>query len=164
MTKIYLTTTIKAPIQTVFDLARNIDIHQLSTYKSKEKAIADTTKGLINLHESVTWRGKHFGFFLTHKSRIIQMEIPFRFIDKMERGHFKYFQHEHLFIEENGSTKMIDELNYKTPYGIFGKLFDKFYLKKYLTQFILERNQFLKDFSENQQHQPPNNGNTFCKK
>lgn len=151
MTTIKLTTNIKAPIQTVFDLSRNIDVHQLSTFKSKEKAIAGTTKGLINLYESVTWRGKHFGVFLTHKSRIIQMEIPIRFVDKMERGHFAFFQHEHLFTEENGTTKMIDKLNYKTPYGIFGKLFDKLFLKKHLTQFLLERNQILKELAENQQ-------------
>ena len=47
MTTIKLTTEITAPIQTVFDLNRNIDIHTKSTAKSKETAIAGRTSGLI---------------------------------------------------------------------------------------------------------------------
>ncbi|RYF13850.1 MAG: cell division protein, partial [Flavobacteriales bacterium] len=40
MTEIITSTTINAPIQLVFDCARSIDIHQLSTAKTNEKAIA----------------------------------------------------------------------------------------------------------------------------
>ena len=36
----------------------------------------------------------------------------------------------HSFIAQNGTTVMIDFLQYDTPYGIFGKLFDKVALKK----------------------------------
>ena len=49
MTTIHLTTKIKAPIQTVFDVSRNIDIHQQSANKSKESAIAGITSGLIKV-------------------------------------------------------------------------------------------------------------------
>ena len=76
MTTIKLTTEINAPIQIVFDLNRNIDIHKQSTSKSNETAIAGVTSGLINKKETVTWRGKHFGFYLTHKSVISEMKIP----------------------------------------------------------------------------------------
>lgn len=75
MTTIYITTKIKAPKQIVFDASRNIDIHQQSASPSKEKAIAGVTSGLINVNETVTWRGKHFGFYLTHKSRIPVMNF-----------------------------------------------------------------------------------------
>ena len=54
MTTINLITKIKAPLQTVFDVSRNIDIHQQSASKSKEKAIAGVTSGLINFNETVT--------------------------------------------------------------------------------------------------------------
>jgi hypothetical protein len=65
MTTIHLTTKINAPLKTVFDVSRNIDIHQQSASKSNEVAIAGVTSGLINLDETVTWRGKHFGVYLT---------------------------------------------------------------------------------------------------
>jgi len=148
MTTIYLTTKINAPIKTVFDASRNIDIHQQSASPSKEKAIAGITSGLINLNETVTWRGKHFGFYLTHKSRITAMNLYDYFVDEMEEGKFKSFKHEHFFEEENGITIMKDKLQYETPFGIFGRLFDVLFLKKHLTNFLLERNKVLKEVSE----------------
>lgn len=148
MTAIKLTTEIKASKQIVFDVSRNIDIHQQSASPSKEKAIAGITSGLINLNETVTWRGKHFGFYITHKSRITAMNFYDYFVDEMEKGKFKFFKHEHFFEEENGFTIMKDKLQYETPFGIFGKLFDVLLLKKHLTNFLLERNKILKAVSE----------------
>ena len=150
MTTINLTTIINAPIQKVFDINRNIDIHQESASKTNEIAIAGVTSGLINLDETVTWRGKHFEIYLTHKSRITAMNFYDYFVDEMEEGKFKSFRHEHFFEEEKeGITTMTDKLCYETPFGVFGKLFDYLFLKKYLTHFILERNQVLKKLSEN---------------
>jgi len=151
MTIIRLITKINAPIQTVFDLARNIDIHQQSTAQSNEKAIAGRTSGLIALGETVTFRGKHFGFYLKHQSQITEMEIPEYFADEMIKGHFKYFRHEHTFVTQNGHTVMIDFLQYKTPFGIFGKLFNKLLLKKHLEDFLLKRNEMLKNLAEKKQ-------------
>ena len=149
MTTINLITKIKAPLQTVLDVSRNIDIHQQSASKSKEKAIAGVTSGLINFNETVTWRGKHFGFYLTHKSRMTAMDLHDYFVDEMEEGKFKTFRHEHFFEEKNKVTIMTDKLQYETPFGIIGKLFDVLFLKKHLTQFLLERNKILKRVSEN---------------
>ncbi|MEZ0184490.1 cell division protein [Flavobacterium oncorhynchi] len=148
MTTINLTTKIKAPKQIVFDASRNIDIHQQSASASKEKAIAGVTSGLINLNETVTWRGRHFGFYLTHKSRITAMNLYDYFVDEMEEGNFKFFKHEHFFEEENSITIMKDKLQYETPFGILGNLFDVLLLKKHLTNFLLERNKVLKEVSE----------------
>jgi ligand-binding SRPBCC domain-containing protein len=148
MTTINLTTTINAPKQIVFDLSRNIDVHQNSASQTNEKAIAGVTSGLINSNETVTWRGKHFGFYLTHKSRITVMNLFDYFVDEMEEGNFKSFKHEHFFEVQNGVTTMIDTLCYETPFGIFGKLFDYLLLKKHLTNFLLERNRILKEMAE----------------
>ena len=148
MTTIHLNTKIKAPKQVVFDLSRDIDVHQQSTFKSNEKAIAGVTSGLINYNETVTWRGKHFGVYLTHKSRITAMDLYDYFVDEMEEGKFKSFKHEHFFSEENGITIMVDNLQYQTPYSIFGKLFDLIILKRHLRNFLLERNSILKDLAE----------------
>ena len=82
MTTINLTTKINASKQIVFDASRNIDIHQQSASPTKEKAIDGVTSGLINLNETVTWRGKHFGFYLTHQSRITVMELHDYFVDE----------------------------------------------------------------------------------
>ena len=149
MTTINIITKVNAPIQKVFDINRDIDIHQKSAIKTNEVAIAGVTSGLININESVTWRGKHFGIYLTHKSRMTAMNFYDYFVDEMEEGKFKSFRHEHFFEEQNGITTMTDKLCYETPFGFLGKLFDNLFLKKYLTNFLLERNQVLKELSEN---------------
>lgn len=148
MTKIYLTTIINADIKTVFDAARNINLHMDSAEKTNEKAIAGTTSGLINLGETVTWRGKHFGIYITHKSKITSLEYPVCFVDEMIKGNFKKFKHQHIFKQMQTGTKMIDILEYKTPYFIFGSVFNHLILKKYLTKFLITRNNFIKTKTE----------------
>lgn len=151
MTTIIITTKIKSPIETAFDIARNIDIHQLSAAQSNEKAIDGRTSGLIELNETVTWSGKHFGVNLLHKSRITHFHFPTYFVDEMEDGHFKSFKHEHFFQTEGDYTVMIDRLEYETPFGILGAIFDRIILKRYLTNFIIHRNKILKSIAENPQ-------------
>lgn len=150
MTTIHLTTKIKAQKQVVFDLSRDIDVHQNSASQTHEKAIAGVTSGLIQHNETVTWRGKHFGVYLTHKSRMTAMDLYDYFVDEMEGGKFKSFKHEHFFSEENGITIMVDKLQYQTPYSIFGKVFDVIILKRHLTNFLLNRNKVLKELAEKQ--------------
>lgn len=148
MTTIKITTHYFASIETVFDTNRNIDIHQQSASKTKEVAIAGTTSGLINKNETVTWKGKHFGFYITHQSIISEMDFPTYFVDEQLKGKFKSFKHQHFFEQKENYVEVTDILNYETPYGIFGKLFDKLFLKKHLTDFIMKRNAVLKNLAE----------------
>ena len=149
MTRIYLSTYINAPIYAVFDAARNIDLHMDSATKTKEKAITGRTSGCIELDETVTWRGKHFGLFLTHTSKITSLNYPYQFTDEMIKGHFKTFKHQHIFKTTKNGTDMIDILDYQTPYSFLGMLFDKWALKKHLTTFLYERNQYIKNTIDN---------------
>jgi len=149
MSKIILNTTIQADIHKVFDLARDIDLHQNSTSKTNEKAIAGRISGLIELNETVTWRAKHLGFYQTHQSKIIEMEKPYRFTDVMLKGRFKSFRHQHLFKKEGQNTIMTDILEFESPFGIIGQLFNYFFLKNYMKKFLLERNKMIKNTTEN---------------
>lgn len=101
MSIIRLKTIIKADIETVFDLARDIDLHQTSTSKTDEKAIAGKVSGLIKEGESVTWKAKHLGFYQTHTSKIIEMKKPQKFTDVMLQGSFRSFRHQHIFKIED---------------------------------------------------------------
>ena len=148
MTTIHLKTNIKAPILTVFDLSRDISLHEASTENTREKAIAGRTSGKINLGETVTWRAKHFGFYLKHTSLISEFKSPTYFVDEMTEGVFKSLHHQHLFNEIDNETEMIDIFKYEVPYGIFGRLFNYFILKSYLTKFLLQRNQYIKQKAE----------------
>lgn len=148
MSKIYLKTFIKADIHKVFDLGRDIDLHSVSTAKTNEKAIAGRTSGLIENNETVTWRAKHLGFYQTHTSKIVDMEKPYQFTDYMLKGTFKSLHHQHIFEECEGGTLMTDILEFESPFGIIGKLFNFFFLKNYMKNFIVERNEIIKKTAE----------------
>lgn len=148
MTTIKIITIYKAPIEKVFNINRDIDIHQQSATQTNEKANAGITSGLINKNETVTWKGKHFGFYITHQSIISEMIYPTYFIDEQLKGHFKNFKHQHIFEQKENYVEVTDLLEYETPFGILGKLFDKIVLENYLTNFILQRNAILKKLIE----------------
>lgn len=148
MSRIHLTTIIQADMQTVFDLARDIDLHQKSTFQTGEVAIAGRTSGLIELGETVTWRAKHLGVVQTHTSEITAMEKPYHFTDIMLKGTFKSFKHQHIFRQDGKNTVMTDILEFESPFGIFGKLFNYFFLKNYMTKFLIERNKLIKITAE----------------
>lgn len=148
MSRIYLKTLINADIHTVFDLARNIDLHQRSTAKTYEKAIAGRTSGLIEENETVTWRAKHLGVYQNLTTKIISMEKPNQFTDEMQQGAFKSLHHQHIFKTEQGKTLMIDIFDFESPLGIIGKIFNRVFLKNYLKNFLLERNQLIKTTAE----------------
>lgn len=85
---INLHTEIKAEKEVVFDLSRSIDLHKISTEQTSEEAIAGKTSGLIGLHESVTWRAKHFGIYQNLTSKITKFDRPNYFVDEMVKGRF----------------------------------------------------------------------------
>ncbi|WP_308992894.1 SRPBCC family protein [Mariniflexile litorale] len=148
MPRIELKTEIKANKNIVFDLSRSIDLHKISTEHTNEQAIAGKTNGLIGMNESVTWRAKHFGIYQNLTSKITEFNKPNYFADEMVKGAFKEFKHEHHFAELNEGTLMTDFFIYKSPFGILGKIADKLFLKKYMTQLLTERNRIVKDFAE----------------
>ncbi|MDC8005620.1 SRPBCC family protein [Aureisphaera galaxeae] len=148
MTTITLHTKIRAPIDTVFDLSRSIDLHVKSVPKTKERAISGKTKGLLGPDETVTWQGKHFGLSLKHTSKMVSFEKPFQFTDLMVKGHFTYFVHQHLFKKTDEGILMTDILKYRVPFGWIGRWFDRLFLKKHMLQFLTQRNRTIKREAE----------------
>lgn len=148
MPKIELKTEIKADIEIVFDLSRSIDLHKISTEQTKEEAIKGKTSGLIGKGEWVTWRAKHFGFYQTLTSKIVEFERPEYFVDEMEKGAFKSFRHQHYFTKSDFGTLLIDYFEYKSPLGFLGNLADSLFLEKYMKKLLEKRNQTIKEFAE----------------
>eukprot|EP00026_Physarum_polycephalum_P015572 Phypoly_transcript_16285.p1 GENE.Phypoly_transcript_16285~~Phypoly_transcript_16285.p1 ORF type:complete len:190 (+),score=34.76 Phypoly_transcript_16285:155-724(+) len=147
---ITLETVIQAPIERVFDLSRSIDLHITTTKQTGEQAIAGITSGLINGGEQVTWRAWHWGMWRQHTSLITGMKRPSFFADKMIAGDFKFFYHKHHFKEHGGGTLVTDILEFASPYGWIGQLVDTWMMKSYLTKFLVERNEIIKQYAESE--------------
>ena len=148
MPVIQLTTSVEAPVERVFDLARSVDLHMASTTGTKEQAIAGRTTGLMEFGEEVTWRGRHFGLWQTLTVRITAMERPNYFSDSMVRGAFRRMDHQHYFAESSGGTLMRDVFSYQSPLGVLGWIADRLFLERHMRGFLLERNRILKATAE----------------
>ncbi|MEM6398582.1 MAG: SRPBCC family protein [Bacteroidota bacterium] len=148
MPAIQVQTHIQAPISCVFDLARSIDLHKISTSHTNEEAIAGVTSGLIGGGETVTWRAKHFGVYQKLTSKITEFDPPYLFVDEMQKGIFKSLRHEHHFESDEQYATMTDTLVYESPLGPLGKLADWLFLKRYLTKFLKDRNAVVKRVAE----------------
>lgn len=139
---------VEAPVQVCFDLTRNVDVHTETTARTKERAIAGVTSGLMEKGDTVTWEAVHLGVKQQLTAKIIEMEEPHRFTDVMVKGAFHSFTHTHEFIEQGNGTLMKDRFEYRSPLGILGKIADKLFLEKYMTRFIVERSMELKRIAE----------------
>jgi ligand-binding SRPBCC domain-containing protein len=148
MPKIELQTEINSTIEICFDLSRSIDLHKISTAKTNEEAIEGTTTGLINLNETVTWQATHFGIRQKLTSKITAFEKPYYFRDEQIKGAFQSFYHEHKFEQLENKILMTDIFEYQSPFGIIGKIFNKFILTNYLRNLLINRNNVIKEFAE----------------
>ena len=151
MPVIELTTSIAAPIERVFDLSRSIDLHVDSTARTRERAVAGVTSGLIGLGQEVTWRARHFGIWQLLSVRITEFERPTHFADVMLRGAFRRMEHHHYFAAAGGGTLMRDVFRFQSPLGFLGRLADFFVLTRYLKSFLVERNRVIKAAAESEE-------------
>ena len=148
MPTIELETRIKSDINICFDLSRSIDLHKISTAKTKEEAIDGRKSGLINLDEFVTWNATHFGIKQKLTSKITEFNRPFHFRDEQLKGAFKFIIHDHYFETLGDRVKMKDVFSFQSPLGLMGRLIDKIILTDYLTKILKERNAVIKEFAE----------------
>ncbi len=148
MPTIRLKTRIAAPIERCFDLARNIDVHQASTARTRERAVAGVTTGLIGPGDTVTWEAVHFGIRQRLTVRITDFDRPFMFADEMVSGALTSLKHVHQFVPIEGGTLMIDIFDYTSPLGVLGTIADRLFLERYMTRFLAQRNEHLKRVAE----------------
>ena len=143
-----LEVVVYAPIERCFDLSRSIDLHVHTLGKTGERAIAGVTTGLIGDSEEVTWRGKHFGLWLQHSSRITAFERPRYFRDSMVRGLFAFYEHDHHFEERSGTTVIRETCRFAAPLGPIGWIVERVMLRRYMHRLLEMRMEIIKDVAE----------------
>ncbi|MBX9724391.1 MAG: SRPBCC family protein, partial [Candidatus Obscuribacterales bacterium] len=104
--------------------------------------------GLIEAGQSVTWKARHLGIWFSLKSQISAYDRPNHFRDSMQEGPFSRFVHDHFFEFKNLRTRMVDRLDYESPFGPIGNIADRLFLKNYLKDLLLKRNEQIKTAAE----------------
>ena len=148
MPVIEIKTRVNAPIEIVFNLSRSIALHLESTTKTKERVISSHTSDLLGLGDEVTWEATHFGVRQRLTTVITEYRFPIHFRDSMVAGAFHEFDHDHFFERDQGRVLMTDRFDYTSPLGIWGRVADVLFLKRYMRNFLVSRNQIIKSLAE----------------
>ena len=143
----YLHFSIEAPLQICFDLARDAEFHVESARETGERIVAGRAAGLWELNDEITFEGRHLGLRQRFSTRITQFDSPNGFVDEMTRGAFSSMRHEHRFETLNGATVMTDILEWRSPFGVLGRVADRF-IESHLRRFLTLRAARLKEHAE----------------
>lgn len=141
-------TYIEAPIEVVFNLGRSLDLHKEVNSNHNEQIVQGRESGLVMQGDVITWQAKHFGFIQHLKVIVDEMKEPYVFHDKMLSGAFKFMEHTHRFDRYKKGTLMTDHFVFSSPLGFIGKMVDRWFLGKYLTQFLKHKNKVIKEIAE----------------
>lgn len=135
---------IRATLEACFDAARDMGLHLASAATTGERIVAGRSEGLLELGESVTFEGRHFGIRLRLTSKITEFNRPHIFVDEMQSGPFKRLKHTHRFEPKDGGTRMIDAFDFESPFGPVGWVADRVFVGPHLRRFMMRRAEMLK--------------------
>jgi len=148
MATIEVLTRINAPQARCFYLALSVDLHAVSARQTEEQLVGGVRTGVLQLHDSVTFRARHFGIWQTLTSKITGFQAPDYFRDDMQRGAFKSMWHAHHFEQQGAATLMRDVFVFTSPLGWLGRVVDALVLKRYMRQFLRQRGMVVKQYAE----------------
>jgi ligand-binding SRPBCC domain-containing protein len=148
MHKIHLTTFIKAPVERVFDLSRNLTIFKATLQNRKEKFTSGAGASLVDQGDTLTLHAKHLGKNRVMTARVVELSKGESFVEEQVKGDLKSFRHERHFKTVANGTILIDLLEFEGPRDMMGSFFSKFYLKTYLEKLVRHRNEVIRKYAE----------------
>jgi ligand-binding SRPBCC domain-containing protein len=151
MATLVTVTSIQAPIQRCFDLARSVEVRLKGNVHFGEQVLAagGVTSGLLGLGEQVTWRARHFRVRQRLTSQITAFESPHYFQDTMLQGAFHSMQHDHYFRSISAEEmEMKDVFRFAAPVPVLGRVVEWLVLKRYMRKLLDERNAVVKQVAE----------------
>lgn len=135
----------------------SVSIDDAWDFFSDPKNLAKITPDWLNFEIQSDLSGKvHAGMIIHYKvrpilnipiswvSEITHLHKPFYFVDEQLFGPYKLWHHEHLLSTgKNGETIIEDIVSYVVPFGIFGRLLNRFVVRKKLTKIFNYRKRVL---------------------
>ena len=150
MPRIHLTTFIAAPVERVFDLSRNLTLYKLIFQNRKEGFSSWAASNLLAKGETVSIVSKLAGKSRMSIIRVMDMQRPLSFTEEQVKGDLDIYRHEHHFKSIENGTIVIDLVDFGSTRDMLGKLFGKFYLKKYLEELLGRRNEMVRTYAESE--------------
>ncbi len=132
------------PLAEVFDFFSKAENLQELTpaflhFRILSVAPAPVRKGTL-IKYSLRWRI----FPIRWTTEIVEWEPPYRFVDVQLKGPYKLWHHEHRFVAEENGTRIIDEVQYQLPFGVFGSIAHSLKVKKDVEAIFVYRTEVVK--------------------
>ena len=150
MDSIHLTTFIKAPVERVFDLCRNTTVYKKALEGRNESLSASAAGILVNAGDPITLSAKHLGKTRVTTARVLEMNIPEKFVEEQVKGDLKSFRHEHHFKSVENGTLVIDLIEMEEPRDAVGGVLGKLFMKNYFEALLNKRNALVKLYAESE--------------
>lgn len=148
MVTVRVVTEIAARPQRCFDLVRSLDAHLDTAKDTGERIVAGRSAGLLGPSERVTFEAKHLGWTHRMTVEIVEFDPPTFFRDRMVRGPFDRFEHDHRLEAIDRGTRMTDEPRFAAPWGPLGQIAERLILTRHLDRFIRLRAEALRWLAE----------------
>ncbi|MBO9659177.1 MAG: SRPBCC family protein [Chitinophagaceae bacterium] len=84
-----------------------------------------------------------FGISVYWMTEITHVKPGEYFVDEQRYGPYSLWHHQHHFKKIDGGVEMTDIVHYKIPFGVFGKLAGKLFVKKKLEEIFEYRREVI---------------------
>ena len=88
----------------------------------------------------IDYRLKVHGLPMKWRTKITRWNPPYQFADIQLKGPYKVWDHTHTFLEEDGGTRMIDEVIYELPFGPLGDVVHALMVRRDVEEIFRYRN------------------------
>lgn len=78
-------------------------------------------------------------------TEITQVEAPRYFIDNQKSGPYAFWHHQHFIEETETGVEIIDIVNFKVPFGVVGKLLEKWIVSRKVEEIFAYRSAVMKN-------------------
>lgn len=69
-------------------------------------------------------------------------------VDRAHGGGFTWLEYVHEFIEHNGTTEMIDRLDWQASWGVLGKVADRLFVERHMSWYLTTKQRAFKALAE----------------
>lgn len=80
---------------------------------------------ILQLGTQIEYRLRWRALPLFWRTEIAAWEPPFRFVDRALKSPYRLWEHEHLFEEVDGGTRMLDRVRYAVPGWLLAPLVER---------------------------------------
>ncbi|GEM_PF-1738005 len=147
--KLFSSREIEAPIEHVFDMVRNVEVHAAAVPAIQARAVAGRQQGELEMHEWTRWSARYFGLRFHLTMQVTACEKPVCYHETNRTGPFKRFHHRYSLQKLEGDVTLLrDEMTVETGFGVIGRMIDTVVLKPRLQSALETRMDHLKQWSE----------------